>query len=214
MAVEFGQCDLLLISYLGIDFECRGERVYRLLDCTLTFLADLPRAGQTLRYDIRINSFARSDDTLLFYFSYRCFAADTLVLEMDGGCAGFFSDAELDLGRGVVDLPAELRARQAAVRRRFAPLLYCERRTFERHDLVQLSDGNLAGCFGPAYDRHGLNLSLRLAPASLLMIDRITQLDPDGGAWGLGWSRPSTTSIRRTGISLATSKTTRCWRAR
>ena len=32
VAVESGQCDLLLISYLGIDFECKGEKVYRLLD--------------------------------------------------------------------------------------------------------------------------------------------------------------------------------------
>ncbi|MDP6330604.1 MAG: PfaB family protein, partial [SAR324 cluster bacterium] len=34
VAVESGQCDLMLISYLGIDFECRGNQVYRLLDCT------------------------------------------------------------------------------------------------------------------------------------------------------------------------------------
>lgn len=186
VAVESGQCDLMLISYLGIDFECRGERVYRLLDCTLTFLADLPRAGQTLRYDIRINSFARSGDTLLFYFSYRCYAGDSLILTMDGGCAGFFSDAELEQGRGVVDTQTELRARHAAVRRQFAPLLHCDRTSFDRHDLQQLSAGNLASCFGPAYDQRGLNRSLRLAPPALLMIDRITQVDSDGGAWGLG----------------------------
>jgi 3-hydroxymyristoyl/3-hydroxydecanoyl-(acyl carrier protein) dehydratase/malonyl CoA-acyl carrier protein transacylase len=186
VAVESGQCDLLLISYLGIDFECRGERVYRLLDCTLTFVADLPLAGQTLRYEIQINSFARSGDTLLFFFSYRCFVDDTLVLQMDGGCAGFFSDAELELGRGVVDSPAEIRARRQAIRRRFAPLLQCTRRTFDRNDLLRLGDGQVAACFGPAYDRRGLNPSLRLAPAALLMIDRIVELDPEGGAWGLG----------------------------
>ena len=64
VAVESGQCDLMLISYLGIDFENKGERVYRLLDCTLTFLGDLPRGGDTLRYDISINNFARNGDTL------------------------------------------------------------------------------------------------------------------------------------------------------
>src|SRR5205823_5509915 len=62
VAVESGQCDLLLISYLGIDFENGGERVYRLLDCTLTFLDKLPREGDRLRYDIAIDSFARSGD--------------------------------------------------------------------------------------------------------------------------------------------------------
>lgn len=186
VAVESGQCDLLLISYLGIDFECRGERVYRLLDCTLTFVEDLPREGQTLRYDIQINSFARSGDTLLFFFSYRCFVGDKLVLKMDGGCAGFFSGAELDLGRGVVDSPAEIRARREAVPRRFAPLLQCTRRTFDRNDLLRLSEGLVPACFGSAYDQRGRNPSLRLAPAALLMIDRIVELDPEGGVWGLG----------------------------
>ena len=28
----------MLISYLGIDFQNRGDRVYRLLDCTMTFM--------------------------------------------------------------------------------------------------------------------------------------------------------------------------------
>jgi len=55
VAVESGQCDLLLISYLGIDLQNKGDLVYRLLDCTLTFVDDLPYEGQTLRYDISIN---------------------------------------------------------------------------------------------------------------------------------------------------------------
>jgi hypothetical protein len=67
VAVESGQCDLMLISYLGIDFDCKGEQVYRLLDCTLTYLDDMPLEGQTLRYEISINSFAKHDQNLLFF---------------------------------------------------------------------------------------------------------------------------------------------------
>ncbi|MFD0573071.1 hypothetical protein ACFQ0T_32385 [Kitasatospora gansuensis] len=44
VAIEAGQCDLLLISYLGIDFRNKGQRVYRLLDSTLVFHGDLPKA--------------------------------------------------------------------------------------------------------------------------------------------------------------------------
>ena len=73
VAVESGQCDLLLISYLGIDFICRGKQVYRLLDCTLTYLDDMPLEGQTLRYEISINSFAKQDQNMLFFFNYECF---------------------------------------------------------------------------------------------------------------------------------------------
>ena len=40
MTIEAGQCDLLLISYLGIDFQNQGQRVYRLLDSTLSFSGD------------------------------------------------------------------------------------------------------------------------------------------------------------------------------
>ncbi len=95
VSVESGQCDLMLISYLGIDFQNKGDYIYRLLDCTLTFLDDLPFEGQTLRYDISINSFVRNGNNLLFFFSYECFVEDRMVLKMDGGCAGFFTDEQL-----------------------------------------------------------------------------------------------------------------------
>ncbi|RRR73545.1 MAG: PfaB family protein [Candidatus Viridilinea halotolerans] len=186
VSVESGQCDLLLISYLGIDFQCKSERVYRLLDCTLTFLDDLPKAGETLRYDIKINSFARNGDTLLFFFSYECFVEERMVLKMDGGCAGFFSDGELAGGRGVIDNDRDLKERRAAIVQPFNAPLHTPRTTLSYEDLLRLSAGDVAGCFGPAYDQRGLNPSLRLPPPAMLMIDRVTSMDPQGGAWGLG----------------------------
>jgi PfaB family protein len=186
VAVESGQCDLLLISYLGIDFECRGERVYRLLDCTLTFLDELPKDGETLRYDISINSFARSGETLLFFFSYECFVGERMILKMDGGCAGFFTDGELAEGRGVVDSRADIEQRQAAVRRMFVPPLQSARRALSTADMEFLIAGDIAGCFGPAYDQGGRNASLRLPARAMLMISRVASIDPQGGDWGLG----------------------------
>ena len=41
--IESGQADLMLISWLGVDLQNRGERVYRLLGCELTFHGQLPR---------------------------------------------------------------------------------------------------------------------------------------------------------------------------
>ncbi|MBP6825342.1 MAG: hypothetical protein KA165_02180 [Saprospiraceae bacterium] len=187
VAVESGQCDLLLISYLGIDFQNKGEYVYRLLDCTLTFLDDLPFEGQTLRYDIRINSFVRSGNNLLFFFSYECFVQDRMVLKMDGGCAGFFSDEELALGQGVVYKPQELVERQNRPRQYFAPLLHCEKTDFSRKDLLALTRGDLVDCFGDAYLPVGRNPSLRLPPEQVLMLDRITKVERQGGSAGLGW---------------------------
>ncbi|MGB1289060.1 MAG: 3-hydroxyacyl-[acyl-carrier-protein] dehydratase FabA, partial [Aggregatilineales bacterium] len=111
VTTESGQCDLLLISYLGIDFENKGERVYRLLDGTLNFLDELPKNGQRLHYDIDITTFARSGDSLLFFFQYDCYADDKLIMTMRNACAGFFTDEELAMGKGVIRKKQEIDAR-------------------------------------------------------------------------------------------------------
>ncbi|MEZ8095639.1 beta-ketoacyl synthase N-terminal-like domain-containing protein [Photobacterium swingsii] len=186
VAVESGQCDLMLISYLGIDFENKGERVYRLLDCTLTFLGDLPRGGDTLRYDISINHFARNGDTLLFFFSYECFVGDKMILKMDNGCAGFFTDEELADGKGVIRTEDEIKARNLATKQRFNPLLHCQKTQFDYHTLHNLLSANIAGCFGDSHisDRH--QPSLCFSSEKFMMIEQVSRVEPQGGAWGLG----------------------------
>jgi len=187
VSVESGQCDLLLISYLGIDFENKGDLVYRLLDCTLIFVDDLPFEGQTLRYDISINSFVRNGNNLLFFFSYDCYVQDRLVLKMRGGCAGFFTDEQLDEGHGVVYTEEELAAKKNAKKPRFTPLLRTSKRSFSKEDLRHLINGDMEKCFGDiSYYANGRNKSLRLPPEKILMIDRITSVDLEGGAFGLG----------------------------
>ncbi len=187
VAVESGQCDLLLISYLGIDFQNMGDRVYRLLDCELTFMDDVAMEGDTLRYDISINSYARSGDNFLFFFSYNCYVGDQLVLKMRNGAAGFFTDEELDAGKGVIETEAEKKARLSIVKQSFQPLLQCPIRSFDYQDMMALCEGNLAACFGESYGQApGINENLVYAAPKMLMIERITELDPNGGSWGLG----------------------------
>lgn len=186
VALESGQCDLLLISYIGIDFENQGHRVYRLLEGTITFLDELPKVGRTLRYDIRITSYARSGENLLFFFSYECYVDSKLILTMENGCAGFFSDEELDQSRGILYTPQELAAREHVEKRAFTPLLECTKTQFNQNELQQLSHGNLAACFGPVYAPNGANVSLRFPNPDFVFIDRITHIDPQGGLWGLG----------------------------
>ncbi|MEM6803903.1 MAG: PfaB family protein, partial [Bacteroidota bacterium] len=187
VAVESGQCDLLLISYLGIDFQNKGDLVYRLLDCTLTFVDDLPYEGQTLRYDISINSFVQNGDNLLFFFSYRCYVEDRLFLKMDGGCAGFFTDEQLTEGAGVVYANDEIEARKNAERKYFTPLLRTAKTAFSKEDLQHLINGDIEKCFeDESYFPNGRNPSLRIPPEKILMLDRITSVDITGGAYGLG----------------------------
>ena len=186
VSVESGQCDLMLISYLGIDFENKGERIYRLLDCTFTFLDELPKEGDTLRYDISINSFVRNGDDLLFFFSYNCFVGNKMVLTMTNGCAGFFSDSALEQGQGVVKTKKELELRSNLKKRQFAPIKNTSKTAFTRQDLLHLINGKPELCFGKSYHHQWRNRSLQLPSEHLLMLDRVTEVNPAGGPWGLG----------------------------
>jgi len=186
VAVESGQCDLLLISYMGIDFSAKGQRMYRLLDCTLTYMAEMPKEGDTLRYEIYIDSFARQGETLLFFFRYDCFVEDRLILKMTGGCAGFFTIDELDKGKGVLRSEKERQDRAKVKKQSFQPFLVCDKNTFNRQQLIDIVKGEVASCFGVQYATLGANPSLRFSAEQILMHDRITSVNISGGLWGLG----------------------------
>ncbi len=103
--IEAGQADLMLISYLGVDLLNRGERVYRLLGCELTYHGDLPRAGETLRFGIHLDGHAAQDAVRLMFFHYDCTNGDRLQLTVRKGQAGFFTDAELAASAGCLWSP-------------------------------------------------------------------------------------------------------------
>ena len=186
VTIEAGQCDLLLISYLGADFTNRGRRVYRLLDSTLSFVGDLPRTGQTLRYDIWIDQFVRQGDTLLFFFHYDCYADGELILKLTNACAGFFTDEELEASPGLVRGRAAP-AQAPAEKRSFKPPARTGRTSLTTADLDALAEGRIADVFGEGHRQPpGCNSSLRLPDGRLRMADEVTLLDRTGGPHGLG----------------------------
>ncbi len=183
---ESGQCDLLLISYLGIDFEAKGERLYRLLAAKFDFQNHMPEEGDTLRFDIHINGFSRSGATLLFFFSYDCFVGDNLIVKMTDGCAGFFTKDELEKGAGITLTKEQLAERQNAVKEDFVAPLLCSKNSFSKEDLLNMTLGNFKDSFGANFDQGSSNPSLKLPPQKIAMFDRVTNVDPKGGHWGLG----------------------------
>ena len=186
VSVESGQCDLLLISYIGIDFQAKGDRVYRLLDCQLTFLEEMAFGGETLRYEIHIDSYAKNGDQLLFFFHYDCYVGDKKVLIMRNGCAGFFTDDELKDGKGVILNDKDKAQLANAKKTSFAPLMQRSRDEYDYNDMMKLVNGDVAGCFSTEYDQQGRNPSLKFSSEKFLMIERITKVDASGGHWGLG----------------------------
>ncbi len=102
ISVEAGQADLFLSGYLGIDFEVKGLRTYRLLDATVTFHRSLPRPGETIQYDIHIDKFIRQGETHLFLFHFSGTIDGKPLITMKEGCAGFFTESEVKNSGGII----------------------------------------------------------------------------------------------------------------
>ncbi|MHB1045578.1 MAG: beta-ketoacyl synthase N-terminal-like domain-containing protein [Thermoanaerobaculia bacterium] len=188
LMIEAGQADLMLISYLGVDLLNRGERVYRLLGCELTWHGDLPRAGDTLRFGIHLDGHAAQGPVRLMFFHYDCTNGDRPQLTVRKGQAGFFTDAELAESAGCLWSPEE----QAIVPepRLAPPAVRCEKDRFEREELEAFARGDAFGCFGAGFERAKTHTrSPRIPEGRMLLQDRVTELDPSGGPWGRGYLR-------------------------
>ncbi len=187
IAVEAGQADLFLSGYLGIDFQTQGHAVYRLLDAVVTFHEALPGPGQTIRYDIVIDHFFQQGETYLFKFHFEATVNGRLFLTMREGCAGFFTQEELDAGQGVIQTKMDLQSMPGKKPADWVDLVAISGR--ESYDDVQLNAlrrGDLAGCFGSVFANLNLSSPMGLPSGRMTLVHRILDLDPTGGRFGLG----------------------------
>ncbi|MEI7518439.1 MAG: hypothetical protein WCJ98_08155, partial [Mycobacteriaceae bacterium] len=191
VVIESGQADLLLASWLGADFSNRGERVYRLLGCDLTFMGELPRGGETLHYDIHIDGHAKTGDTRLFFFHYDCYIGDRLMISVRNGQAGFFSAQELSQSDGVLWDAADDVPRAGG--RRDEPPRVTQKRSLDRAELDAFTDGHAFACFGTGFERAAAHTRTPATPGGRLrLIDEVVSFEPNGGPWGLGYLRATT----------------------
>ncbi len=186
--IEAGQADLMLISYLGIDLLNRGDRVYRLLGCTLSYEGDLPSVGETLQYEIHVDGHARFDDVRLFFFHYDCCVDGQLRLRVRDAQAGFFTDEELAATTGVLWDPEQADINADA--RVDLPAAACEASTFGPRELHAFADGQTFECFGNGFEAARSHVrSPRIQRGHHLLVDEVTEFDPTGGPWGRGYLR-------------------------
>jgi acyl transferase domain-containing protein/3-hydroxymyristoyl/3-hydroxydecanoyl-(acyl carrier protein) dehydratase len=186
IAVEAGQADLFLSGYLGIDHIAKGLAVYRLLDAKITFHGPLPEAGQTIHYDIRIDEFFRQDDTYLFRFNFEGTVNGQPLLTMTEGCAGFFTQQELDAGKGIVLTNIEKQKAEGIFTDNWKQLVPMQVESYSDEQLAALRQGNLSTCFGELFNNIQLNNPVGLPSGRMTLVHRILKLDPNAGRFGLG----------------------------
>jgi len=189
ITVEAGQADLFLSGYLGIDLAVKGLRTYRLLDATVTFHRGLPQSGEVIRYDIRINKFVRRGETYLFFFEFDGTIDGRSMLTMRDGCAGFFTAEEVAAAGGVVISAQDQSTQTRRPDESWRPLVPVKRESYDDASLAALRHGDLASCFGPAFEGLPLAHPVRLPDGRMKLLDRVVDLDPKGGRFGLGFIR-------------------------
>ena len=189
ITVEAGQADLFLCSYLGIDLALEGTRAYRLLDATVTFHRGLPQPGEVVRYDVHIDRFVRQGETYLFFFRFEGTVGGRPVVTMEDGCAGFFTEQETAESSGIVLAPEEALSPGRRGRPSWQTLVPMAVDSYDAWQLAALRGGDLAGCFGPLFDGLGLSDPVRIPGGRMHLIDRVVELDPTGGRFGLGLTR-------------------------
>ena len=186
ISVEAGQADLFLCSYLGIDLKVRGERAYRLLDATVSFHRGLPEPGDTIRYDIEIEKFVRQGDTWLFFFHFVGTIENRRLITMTDGCAGFFTPEEVENSGGILLTEEERRPKRSELSVSVPAPIPMARESYDDQALSALRKGDARGGFGGAFPPATIPEPLRLPGGRMHLIDRIVELDPQGGRYGLG----------------------------
>ena len=189
--VEAGQADMLLISWLGVDHLHRGERVYRLLGCELTFHGPAPVPGETLSYEIGIDGHGENAGQRLFFFHSQARVGGTARLSVRNGQAGYFTEAELAGTQGVIWDPAdELPPEQLSADR---PELASAARRFGPGQVRAFAEGRPAECFGTGWERTQAHVrSPRIGADRMQLLHEVTEFDPVGGPWQRGYLRAHT----------------------
>ncbi|MBW1790243.1 MAG: type I polyketide synthase, partial [Deltaproteobacteria bacterium] len=186
IAVEAGQADLFLSGYLGIDFKTKGLAVYRLLDAVVTFHSELPGPGSVIRYDIQIEHFFRQGDTYLFKFSFEGSVDGEPLLTMKDGCAGFFTARELAEGKGITHTELDRRPMPGIRPEDWEEFVPMSVETYDNRQIAALRSGDLEGCFGSLFEGLDLKNPLCIPTGRMKLVDRVLNLDPEGGRFGLG----------------------------
>lgn len=189
ISVEAGQADLFLCSYLGIDLAVKGERAYRLLDAVVKFHRGLPCPNDVIRYEIKIEKFVRQRDTFLFFFSFEGFINNEPLISMTNGCAGFFTEEEIRNSGGIILTKEETEPKQGKRPSDWNELVPVYTEKYNDDEVEALRAGNLEKCFGELFNSIEISDSLKLPGGRMKLVDRILNLDPKGGRYGMGLIR-------------------------
>jgi 3-hydroxymyristoyl/3-hydroxydecanoyl-(acyl carrier protein) dehydratase len=108
---------------------------------------------------------------------------------MQNGCAGFFTEQELAAGQGIVHTKLDLMPQPGIKPDDWRDLVPLAVEAYDEAQVDAIYAGDLGAAFGELFT--GLNLAkpYTLPGGYLKLVDRVIELDPQGGRYGLGQIR-------------------------
>jgi len=182
IASEASHVAIFLIAYMGLDAISKGTLSYRAIDSHMTAHSERPfRVGDTLRTVLKINRFVKNGSTTLLFFTFESYNGDELI-SVTEATGGFFTRADLASNKGIIH--PKIKMKKNAAPREFPHYTDTKRTTYEKHELDAFYRGDYMSCFG--IPPRPTQKEIYYLPYDLKMVDRVTNIDYNGGIYGRG----------------------------
>lgn len=182
VASEASHIAIFLIAYMGLDAISKGTLSYRAIDSATTAYSEHPfRVGDTLRTVLKINRFVKNGSTTLLFFTFESYNGDELICITEA-TGGFFTRADLASNKGIIRPKVQMRKNVEP--KEFLHFNSSTKTTYEKHELEAFYRGDYEGCFGTTLKP--TQKEIYYLPYDLKMVDRVTNIDYNGGIYGRG----------------------------
>ena len=182
VASEASHIAIFLIAYMGLDAISKGTLAYRAIDSHMTAHSERPfRVGDTLRTVLKINKFVKNGSTTLLFFTFESYNGDELI-SVTEATGGFFTRADLESNKGIIR--PKIQMRKNVEPKEFLHFTDTTKTTYEKPELDAFFRGDYKACFGVA--PKPTHKELYHLPHDMQMIDRVTEIDYNGGIYGRG----------------------------
>lgn len=182
VASEASHIAIFLIAYMGLDAISKGTLAYRAIDSHMTAHSERPfRVGDTLRTVLKINKFVKNGSTTLLFFNFESYNGDELI-SVTEATGGFFTRADLESNKGIIR--PKIQMRKNVEPKEFLHFTDTTKTTYEKPELDAFFRGDYKACFGVA--PKPTHKELYHLPHDMQMIDRVTEIDYNGGMYGRG----------------------------
>lgn len=178
---EASHIGIFLLAYMGIDAMFHGTLTYRAIGSEQVSYSERPfRVGDTLRTVLKIDRFVQNGSTLLVFFTFETYNGDELIAITET-TGGFFTKEQLASNKGVIE-PKKIM--NQLEQREFPHFTDLAGTSYDEDQVAAFYRGSYEACFGKI--EKPLLRETYYLPHDLKMIDRVTNIDYNGGMYGRG----------------------------